>query len=217
MSMAVDLVRFFHLVGLALGFGLAIYADARCMRSLQRPTGAADLAALRQIHGFVAAALIVLWVSGLTLLALRTGFDPAAISDKLRVKLCLATLLTVNAVMSGRVALPMMERAGGLAFAALPLQSRCLLAMIGGASAASWAGLMALGVFGVFKTMAFVEIAALLSLGFVVSFTGALTLAVLAPYLQAGMGGVFRLLPAALFAAAPLHRRRDEQCATSQG
>ena len=75
-----DAARAVHLLGLALGFGLAILADISASRAVLRPLSEADILLLKRLHHFVSLGLVLLWISGLVLLWLRTGFDPDRIS-----------------------------------------------------------------------------------------------------------------------------------------
>ena len=103
-----DAARAAHLVGLAIGFGVAIVADISAARMLIRPLDARETRALHRFHRMVALGLALFWSSGLVLLWLRTGFDPANFSAKLMTKLGVVTLLTINAILIGRIALPVM-------------------------------------------------------------------------------------------------------------
>ena len=108
LTMLNDAARATHLLGLALGFGVAILADLCAARSLFRPLDYRELETLHQYHRTVALGLALFWASGLVLLWLRTGFQPENFSPKLMTKLGVVSLLTVNAVLIGRIGLPTM-------------------------------------------------------------------------------------------------------------
>ena len=93
-----DAARLAHLVGLAMGLGLALCADAIALKSCFRPITALDVRLLSMIHRVIMVALGVLWASGLMLLTFRTGWDLAAFTPKLVMKLCVVVLLTLNAI-----------------------------------------------------------------------------------------------------------------------
>ncbi|MEM1267486.1 MAG: hypothetical protein AAGI50_15875 [Pseudomonadota bacterium] len=182
--MLIDLIRYGHILGLALGFGLAIYADLKLLRGLTRPISTAMITSLREVHGYVAVGLVGLWATGLMLIATKAAFGPAGLSDKLYVKVMLATLLTSNAVAIGRIALPMMAKAEGRLFSELALPARVTLCLLGGFSAASWVSLAALGTFQGFKVMPVDEILAILRWPFLGAAMGAVAIAVALPYLH---------------------------------
>ena len=100
--MWIDLIRFGHIAGLALGLGLAIYADHRFLRTLTRPLRREDVDLLSTIHGHVVTALSVLWLTGIMLLYVRTGFQAENVTPKLVFKVLIVSVLTVNAVLIGR-------------------------------------------------------------------------------------------------------------------
>jgi hypothetical protein len=114
-----DAARALHLLGLALGFGVAIVADMSAARLFIRPLDAREIATLHRFHRMVALGLVLFWISGLVLLWLRTGFDVANFSPKLLTKLGVVTFLTVNAILIRRLGLPVIEALQGRRFGAL--------------------------------------------------------------------------------------------------
>ncbi|RMF40464.1 MAG: hypothetical protein D6754_03115 [Alphaproteobacteria bacterium] len=182
-----DVVRLGHLVGLALGLGLAIYADSRFLGTITRPVSGHRLLELRRIHRFVAASLVLLWLSGLTLLVLRTGLDPAKISPKLIAKLLVVGLLTANAFVIGRMALPLLSFAEGLIFHELPLIWRLRLGVTGAVSAGSWISATLLGTVGAFKAMGAAQLAQWGAAVMGGALAAGLALALLSPVLRLGI------------------------------
>ncbi len=176
-----DAARAAHLVGLALGFGTAILADFCAARSLYRPLDQRDFDMLHQYHRTVVFGLAVFWASGLVLLWLRTGFDPANFSPKLMAKLGVVSLLTVNAVLIGRIGLPTMLEWFGLRYGALPLPHRLRLAALAGMSLAGWISALALGVFSAMKTFEWATLSEIIGVIYVVGLGGALATAFAAP------------------------------------
>lgn len=149
----VDTLRTTHLIGLALGFGVAMLADLFALRSLVVPLRDQDFDTLERMHHAVSVGLCILWGSGLGLLAVRTGFDPAAFSPKLLMKLSVVLFLTANAIIIGRIALPVMEAYAELRFGELPFLERARLAATAGLSTSLWISALALGAFSQMKTM----------------------------------------------------------------
>ncbi len=149
-----DLVRFCHLLAVAVGLGAAVMADVTL---LGRLTGRVDhdlVRSLARSHRVIGLALGAMWCSGAILVTLRTGFDPAQVSPKLFSKLIVVTLLTVNAMVIGRLALPLIDRYAGRSLMWLPTSDKMLLASVGSVSSISW--LLALA-FGASKILAVAE------------------------------------------------------------
>ena len=176
-----DTVRAMHLLGLAIGFGVAIVADVSAARLMVRPLDAREIQALHRFHRMVTLGLILFWTSGLALLWLRTGFDAAKFSPKLMTKLGVVTLLTGNAVLIGRIGLPIIDAMRGLRFGALPAAARFQVAALGALSSACWIAALALGVFSQLKTMEWSLLSEIVGLIYLVALIGACTAAMAAP------------------------------------
>lgn len=187
LSVLNDAARAAHLIGLALGFGVAIMADLLAARSLFRPLQDHELDDLHRYHRTVALGLTLFWASGLVLLWLRTGFDPANFSPKLIAKLCVVSLLTVNAYLIGRIGLPTMLDWAGCRFGSLPLAHRLRLGALAGMSGAGWISALALGVFSMMKTFDWDILSEIIGVIYVVGLGGALLTAFLAPVLNFAM------------------------------
>lgn len=185
-----DAARAAHLIGLALGFGVAIMADLCAARSMFRPLQDHEFDDLHRYHRTVALGLALFWASGLVLLWLRTGFDPENFSPKLIAKLCVVSLLTVNAYLIGRIGLPTMLDWAGYRFGALPLTHRLRLGALAGMSGAGWISALALGVFSMMKTFDSDILMEIIGAIYVIGLGGALTAAVLSPVLNFAMNRV---------------------------
>ncbi|KNG94846.1 hypothetical protein [Pseudaestuariivita atlantica] len=186
-DLLVDALRSVHLIGLALGFGLAMFADATAFRTILRPITAADLERLHNLHTAILIGLGVLWASGLGLLYARTGFDLSAFAPKLFVKLGVVILLTLNALTIGSVAMPMFVRGVGRTFGELPSRARLTLGGVAGLSAACWISGLALGVFSFMRTL---DLGAALSITgaiYALCVAGGLAAACLAPFVRHGL------------------------------
>jgi hypothetical protein len=184
-QLLIDLVRFFHFGGLAVGIGLGLFLDWRFVSTVARPVGPAFLDEIRTAHRFIACALVVLWTSGIYLLDARTHFDPAAFSPKLLAKIAVVTVLTANAFAIRYAVVPVLERQRGRAFAALPLGQRLALAWIGAISAGSWLSAFGLGIFAALKTWEAVPLALGLGAVYGGALAAATSLALWAPRLRA--------------------------------
>ncbi|MEM9755800.1 MAG: hypothetical protein AAF914_07405 [Pseudomonadota bacterium] len=139
----VDLVRYGHLLGVAVGFGAAVMADIAALTALRGDASPEFRTVLHAAHRLIWPALGLMWLSGIALIGIRTGFALSEFSPKLFAKLCVVTALTVNAHAIGRYAMPLMARPGGLG-RLRPAELR-LCAIIGGISSASWLLALAMG------------------------------------------------------------------------
>ena len=190
MTMLNDAARAAHLLGLALGFGVAILADLSAARSLVRPLDHREIETLERYHRTVSVGLLLFWSSGLVLLYLRTGFQPENFSPKLMTKIGVVTLLTINAVLIGRIGLVTLREWFGCRFGAIPLAERMRLAALAGMSGAGWISALALGVFSKMKTMHWDSLSELIGLIYIVGLSGALLTALTAPVLNFAMDRV---------------------------
>ncbi|MGY3438630.1 MULTISPECIES: hypothetical protein [unclassified Marinovum] len=132
-------------MSVAIGLGVAFTADFIVLSHLRSRTTPRDHATLETCHSVVTLALVGMWASGLALIYLRTGFVWAEFSPKLLVKLLVVAVLTFNAVLIGRYALPMFRTAGARGIWALGAGQRNAAVVIGGVSTASWLFALALG------------------------------------------------------------------------
>jgi len=179
-----DAARAAHLLGLALGFGVAIVADLCAARSLFRPLENHELADLHRYHRTVAVGLALFWTSGLVLLWLRTGFDLANFSPKLVTKLCVVALLTLNAFLIGRLGLPTIIAYAGHRFGSLPLTHRLRLGALAGMSGAGWIAALALGVFSAMKKFEWNVLSEVIGAIYIIGLGGAILTALLAPLIS---------------------------------
>jgi hypothetical protein len=146
MLLVTDSVRFGHLLAVCIGLGASIMADLYILNRLRTPLSSDMLATLHRTHLVVWAALGVMWATGLGLVYIRTGFDPAAFTPKLIAKLATVSVLTLNALLIGWVVMPVLKRGKGRSIAALARGAKLRLAVIGGISSASWMLALAMGV-----------------------------------------------------------------------
>jgi len=138
-----------HLAALAAGLGMVIATDLWVLRRMSAPFGLRRLAGLCRTHRLIARALGVLWVSGLGLAALALSAPGAEASPKLAAKFVVVSGLTVTAIVIRRIALPLTARGHGRPLLALPLGTKCLLAVCAGLSTAGWGSALLLGGAGV--------------------------------------------------------------------
>jgi hypothetical protein len=151
-SVLIDVATFTHLGAMAAGLGAVIFADSTILGRVARPVTPRQLGVVHHAHGVITIALVLLWASGLALLGLKTGFDPANFTPKLLAKLGTVGVLTLTAVAMAKVALPQMTGALGRRLVDLPLADQCLLALCAGMSAAGWGTALMLGASKILKT-----------------------------------------------------------------
>ena len=142
-TILVDIVRYGHLLAVAVGLGAAAMADYAAFCGLRRKVSDEFLAILHAAHTMIWPALIAMWVTGILLIGIRTGFQLSAFSPKLFAKLFVVSALTMNAVMIGRHGLALIAREGGLK--RLSEEEMRLASILGGVSSASWLFALALG------------------------------------------------------------------------
>ena len=148
-----DFMRATHLLGMALGFGIAVLADLLAARAVLRALDDRDIEMLEQLHRLVWMGLVLLWVSGVSLLWLRTGFDLDRFSPKLMTKVGVVLLLTANALAIGRIGLPTMKAHQSWRFGDLPVPQRLQLSALATISMACWVSALTLGVFSQLKPL----------------------------------------------------------------
>ncbi|MEM9279480.1 MAG: hypothetical protein AAGA76_12970 [Pseudomonadota bacterium] len=153
-----DSTRFIHFVGFALGIGAGSFGDFSVLRKLNVKITEHDLSTLDMVHKIVWLGVGLLWLSGLMLLYLKTGFQPSEFTAKLFMKLMVVTVLTINAVMMGAIAMPIMRRNLKRAYMEFSLEDKAILGLLGAISICSWISGLVLGIFSALKPAEFYTI-----------------------------------------------------------
>ncbi len=148
----VDTATYVHLAAMAAGLGAVIFADTTILRRMLRPTSRHQVAIIDHAHGLITVALVLLWVSGLAIIWLKTGFDVAKFSPKLITKLATVSMLTVTAVAMSKFALPYLRANIGRRLIDAPLAEQCQLAVCIAMSAGGWGTALLLGSSKILKT-----------------------------------------------------------------
>jgi hypothetical protein len=151
-SVVRDAATIAHLAAMAVGLGSVVFADWTILSRIDQPLTVDQLAIVRRAHRLITLALVGLWLSGLTLLALKTGFDLALITPKLASKLATVVMLTATACGMGRFALPRISANVGRRLTSLPVPQRCALATGFALSSAGWGTALLLGGSGILRT-----------------------------------------------------------------
>ena len=137
-----------HLIACCVAIGLVLTNDISVIRQLLKADSSRghDADHLDTLQQTVSAALTVLWVTGITLVALDTmttgwGYLP---NPKLQAKVLIVMLLTLNGLLLHSAVLPAMKKAGSLLH--LCPSQRLLAIFAGSVSGVSWFYAAMLGV-----------------------------------------------------------------------
>jgi len=147
----IDVARIAHLLCFALGMGAALYFDLRTLGRVNVPLAVTDITEAEQVHRFVFAALAGMWVTGVALIYIRTGFVLSEFSPKLWTKVATVTALSLNAVVIGWLVMPVLQRAVGERMIALPLGRLVPLCLASSVSLFLWLGSLSLGASAILK------------------------------------------------------------------
>lgn len=110
------------------------------------------LADALQSHHMIISAMLGLWVTGLSLIYLRTGFEISEFAPKVFMKLVVVSLLSVNAVIISTYVLPVLERFKDRPLLAMPITYKLPMAVSAASSIICWFSALALGSMAFFKT-----------------------------------------------------------------
>ena len=144
-EVAIDLVRAGHLLCFAMGMGIAFFFDFRTLQSMNVPIEPDDMEVLHEIHSWIMFAFLGLWVTGLTLVYVRTGSDLNNFTPKLYTKLAVMVLMTANAVAISRYVIPAMKKYTGRTILRIPFLQLVGITQCAINSAAFWIAGLVLG------------------------------------------------------------------------
>ena len=159
-----NIARLVHILMLTVCFWIVIVADMTAAKSSFKPLSGFDLKRLHTYHSALTTGLVLLWTSGIALIGLRTGFQLSEFSPKLIAKVVVVTILTINAIVIGRIALPFYERNRGKCIGDFCVSIRTRLAVCGAISTSSWLSALALGAIPTLKAASAVTLINLLGL-----------------------------------------------------
>ncbi|MEM8791887.1 MAG: hypothetical protein AAGE80_09715 [Pseudomonadota bacterium] len=140
-----DVVRFAHLIAIAIGFGTVVSTDFLSVWRADKPLTAEYLRAVEAAHFVIVPALVVAWITGICLIGMLTGFDPAEFTTKLWVKLAVVTQLVVTACLIKRFVMPILRLNEGHTLMEVPLGDKLVMAFCAGMSMAGWGSAILLG------------------------------------------------------------------------
>ncbi len=144
-AVMIDVARYAHILVVAIGFGTAFLADFQVISRLHRPIDDHALQTLELYHGVIWTTIVGMWITGLIMVQIKTGFVLSNFSPKLVSKLVTVGVLTANAALIGKVALPLLRAMRGRSILWLPARTKLGLAAIGAISSSSWMLALAMG------------------------------------------------------------------------
>ena len=141
----IDVLRGAHLLCFAAGMGTALYYDFVTMRGINDPISGRYIETVERLHSWISCAFMGLWVTGITLIYVRTSFDLGAFSPKLWEKVGVMILMTLNARLIGAFVLPMLKRNVGRAVIDMSQRDLVLSSQVAITSMFCWTTGLALG------------------------------------------------------------------------
>ncbi len=141
----IDLVRVVHFIGLAIGIGAAVFLEGLVLKRAQIMIEEEELALIEHGHRLILFALAILWITGLALVGVRTGFDAALITGKMEAKMCIVAVLTANAFVIAWVVKPLLRNALHKRLSDLHNVELAMIGASAGLSTASWMSALVLG------------------------------------------------------------------------
>jgi hypothetical protein len=140
-------IVYVHLIACCVAVGLVLTSDVAMLRSLfTRQAGRHAPGQLEGLQRTVGIALAVLWITGTVLVTLDSWQQGLHYFDnpKIRVKILIVSLLTLNGALLHGAILPALEKAGSVL--KLAFRKAALAAFAGSVSAVSWFYAALLGV-----------------------------------------------------------------------
>ncbi len=133
-----QLLLYGHLLAFALAFATVVREDFALFRATR-----IDPPRLRRTARQILVLLVVLWISGIAMLAIEGKLDPRvwALQPKLAAKITVVTLLTLNGLLLHWIAFPLMTRAQRF-----PQRAALICVVLGAISGVSWSYAAFLGV-----------------------------------------------------------------------
>ena len=171
--------RIVHIAMLLVSFLIVIMADLTAAKSIRKTLTQKDITSLHKLHGALTLGLMFFWLSGLILVDILTGFVWEEFSPKLVAKIAVVTILSINAILIGRLALPFYEKNQDMLFGEFTAPQRLRLASCGAVSAASWFSAFCLGAVESLQTAGPETLIGLLATIYIAALTGGAVLAAL--------------------------------------
>jgi hypothetical protein len=135
------ILKLAHLIGLIMGFGGAILADATIfLRGVIRPVSAYTLHQAKALSHIVTLGLVILWTSGAGLIWVNLIDKPEYLTNqKLWAKIFIVAMLTINGVLVHKLVLPFLRRSiGSRLFESVNAKQIAGMTLLGSISLVSW-------------------------------------------------------------------------------
>jgi hypothetical protein len=141
-------VVYIHLIACCIAIGLVFTSDIAMVKQLLRADATEKLAPtqLTNLQKTVSRALLVLWITGLGIIALDVSLKGWAYlgNPKLQAKIAIVCLMTMNGCVLHKYVLPLMQKAGSLLN--LSFNQRMSATFAGALSGVSWFYAAMLGI-----------------------------------------------------------------------
>jgi hypothetical protein len=141
-------IVYIHLIACCVAIGLVFTSDIAMVKQLLRADAAEKLdpTHLTNLQKTVSRALLVLWITGLGIIALDVSLKGWAYlgNPKLQAKIAIVCLMTMNGCVLHRYVLPLMQKAGSLLN--LSFNQRISATFAGALSGVSWFYAAMLGI-----------------------------------------------------------------------
>lgn len=168
----VDAIRVLHLFCFAAGMGIAVFFDWRAIRASHVQISQDDLGVLSDIHAWIKMAFAGLWVTGIMLIYIRTGFELSNFTPKLVTKLAVMTLMLLNVQAIARYVLPIFGDNVGRSMFELPYAKLATMSQCAINSIFFWFAGLTLGSSAVLKTQGWDVLLPMILGGFLVCTLG---------------------------------------------
>jgi hypothetical protein len=143
-----SLLKLLHLCGLIMGVGGAVMVDVVMLRhAILKPVSRYALLQAQLLGRVVAGGLVLLWVSGATLVWIMALIDPTSVDNpKLWAKIVIVAALTLNGFAIWLVTMPRLEKQFGRGyFDRTSNKDRAILTFISSFSTVSWLSAFIIG------------------------------------------------------------------------
>ncbi|MBY8974553.1 hypothetical protein KHP62_01965 [Rhodobacteraceae bacterium NNCM2] len=150
---AEDMIRFIHLLAIAIGLGTVVSTDIVSFRRVDRPVTEEYIRSIETAHRIIVVAFAAAWFSGVALIGITTGFDVTSFTTKLWCKLGVVTALAATAYGVKRLVMPILHFAEGRTLMEAPLGDKLIMAFCAGMSMSGWGSALLLGGLGMAKAV----------------------------------------------------------------
>ena len=168
----IDAIRVLHLFCFAAGMGIAVFFDWRAIRASHVEISQDDLGVLSDIHAWIKMAFGGLWITGVVLIYIRTGFELGNFSPKLITKLAVMILMLLNVLAITRYVLPIFGENVGRTMFELPYRKLATMSQCAINSIFFWFAGLTLGSSVVLKTQGWDVLLPMILGGFAVCTMG---------------------------------------------